>query len=72
MANNLETESTANADEKVVNRNALELAALFIAAGLTLAALITAIGYDFSSSQPLFVILVPLVLLIMVQIYRSM
>jgi len=53
MANNLETESTANADEKVVNRNALELAALFIAAGLTLAALITAIGYDFSSSQPL-------------------
>ena len=26
MANNLETESTANADEKVVNRNALELA----------------------------------------------
>jgi hypothetical protein len=72
MANNLETESTANADEKVVNRNALELAALFIAAGLTLAALITAIGYDFSSSQPLFVILVPLVLLIVVQIYRSM
>lgn len=65
MANNLETESA-------VNRNALELATLFIAAGLTLAAFIAAISYDFSSSRPLFVILVPLVVLILVQIYRTM
>ncbi|MDA9958984.1 hypothetical protein N9E24_04240 [Alphaproteobacteria bacterium] len=65
MANNLETESA-------VNRNALELATLFIAAVLTLAAFIAAISYDFSSSRPLFVILVPLVVLILVQIYRTM
>ena len=65
MANNLETESA-------VNSNALELATLFIAAVLTLAAFIAAISYDFSSSRPLFVILVPLVVLILVQIYRTM
>lgn len=72
MAKNLKTKSAANADDKVVNRSALEQAALLLTAGFTLAALITAIGYDFSSSRPLFVILVPLIFLVLVQIYRTM
>ena len=72
MAKNLKTKSTANADDKVVNRSALEQAALLLTAGFTLAALIAAIGYDFSSSRPLFVILVPLIFLVLVQIYRTM
>ncbi|MFZ8991191.1 MAG: hypothetical protein ACO20L_00745 [Candidatus Puniceispirillaceae bacterium] len=72
MAKNLKTKSAANADDKVVNRSALEQAALLLTAGFTLAALIAAIGYDFSSSRPLFVILVPLIFLVLVQIYRTM
>lgn len=72
MAKNLKTKSAANADDKVVNRSALEQAALILTAGFTLAALIAAIGYDFSSSRPLFVILVPLIFLVLVQIYRTM
>ena len=72
MAQNLKTKSAANADDKVVNRSALEQAALLLTAGFTLAALIAAIGYDFSSSRPLFVILVPLIFLVLVQIYRTM
>ena len=72
MAKNLKTKSAANADDKVVNRSALEQAALLLTAGFTLAALIAAIGYDFSSSRPLFVILVPLMFLVLVQIYRTM
>jgi len=72
MAQNLKTKSAANADDKVVNRSALEQAALLLTAGFTLAALIAAIGYDFSSSRPLFVILVPLMFLVLVQIYRTM
>ena len=72
MAKNLKTKSAANADDKVVDRSALEQAALLLTAGFTLAALIAAIGYDFSSSRPLFVILVPLIFLVLVQIYRTM
>ena len=72
MAKNLKTKSAANADDKAVNRSALEQAALLLTAGFTLAALIAAIGYDFSSSRPLFVILVPLIFLVLVQIYRTM
>jgi hypothetical protein len=72
MAKNLKTKSAANADDKVVNRSALEQAALLLTAGFTLAASIAAIGYDFSSSRPLFVILVPLIFLVLVQIYRTM
>ena len=72
MAKNLKTKAAVNADDKAVNRSALEQAALLLTAGFTLAALIAAIGYDFSSSRPLFVILVPLIFLVLVQIYRTM
>ena len=66
--------TTASAPDKfdsVAKYNALEMGLLFFIAIVALAALITAIGYDFSSSKPLFVILVPLVVLIGVQIYRA-
>ena len=72
MARDMKTSSN-NASEYAANRLvALELTSLVLVGLLTVGALVTAIGYDLSSSRPLFVILVPLVLLIAVQIYRTM
>jgi hypothetical protein len=65
--------SSNDADKNPASRLVtLELTSLVLVGLLTVGALITAIGYDLSSSRPLFVILVPLVLLIAVQIYRTM
>lgn len=49
---------------------ALELTSLCLLGVMSVAALITALGYDFSSSRPLFVILLPLIVLIAVQLLR--
>ena len=59
-------------DSQETRRIALELASLILIGFISLCALVIAFTYDFSSSRPLFVILIPLVALILVQIYRTM